>query len=94
MKMTEELMQKYKNALADNLPMLRTKLKLTQESLARMMNISRHTIIGIENRNRDMTWPTYLALIYIFQQNPETAKLLDILNLTPREFDEILNQPF
>lgn len=90
--MNEELMQKYRTALAENLPMLRTKLKMTQEDLAKILNISRHTIIGIENRNRSMTWTTYLALIYIFQKNSETEKLIEILNIVPIEFDEMLNQ--
>lgn len=88
--MNEEIMQQYKNAMAENLPMLRTKLKMTQEDLANILNISRHTIIGIENRNREMTWTTYLALIYIFQKNSETAKLAEILNIVPVEFNEII----
>ena len=90
--MNEELMQKYRITLAENLPMLRTKLKMTQEDLAKILNISRHTIIGIENPNRDMTWTTYLALIYIFQKNSETAKLIEILSIAPREFDEMMEQ--
>ncbi len=88
--MNEELMTHYRGLLADNLPMLRTKLKMTQEDLASALNISRHTVIGIENHNRNMTWTTYLALVYIFKQNSETEKLLEILNLVPREFDDAL----
>lgn len=90
--MNEELMQKYRSMLAENLPMLRTKLKMTQEELAKILNVSRHTIIGIENRNRDMTWTTYLALIYIFQRNSETAQLIEVLNLAPREYDAFMEQ--
>lgn len=90
--MNEELMQKYRSALAENLPMLRTKLKMTQEELAKILNVSRHTIIGIENRNREMTWTTYLALIYIFQRNSEAAQLIDVLNLAPREYDDVMEQ--
>ena len=92
--MNEELMTQYRCALADNLPMLRAKLKMTQEDLAKLLNISRHTIIGIENRSRTMPWTTYLALIFILEKFEETSLLVKILHLYPEEFDEVLHSDF
>lgn len=88
--MNEELMTQYRCALAENLPMLRAKLKMTQEDLAKILNISRHTIIGIENRSRTMPWTTYLALIFILERFEETKLLVNILHLYPQEFDDAL----
>lgn len=40
----KELIEK----MADNLPMLRTKLNFTQEEIASMIGVSRHTVISME----------------------------------------------
>lgn len=90
-KMNEELMLMYREKLADNLPTLRAKLRMTQEDLAKILNISRHTIIGIENHSRTMTWTTYLAIIYILQRFEETKTLAVALGVTPVEFDAMLS---
>ncbi|MBP3393126.1 MAG: hypothetical protein J6M38_01295 [Lentisphaeria bacterium] len=90
--MNEELMNTYRKALAENLPMLRTKLKMTQEELANILDISRHTIIGIETQSRTMTWTTYLSLIYILKKFNETRDMVEILGLVPTEFDTMLSE--
>ncbi len=88
--MNEELMSKYRVLMADNLPTLRAKLKMTQEDLAQLLNISRHTIIGIENKSRIMPWTTYLALVFLMERFEETKMLIHVLNLYPKEFEENL----
>lgn len=74
--------------MAANLPMLRTRLDLTQEEIANIIGVSRHTIIAIENKKRDMTWNTFLSLILIFTRNENTNKLLSILEIYTDEFDK------
>ena len=44
--------------MTDNLPMLRTRLGMTQEELAEIIGVSRSTVLSIENKKRDMTWNT------------------------------------
>ena len=61
--------------MADNLPMLRTKLGFTQEEIAEMIGVSRHTVISMENKKRPMTWNTFLSLILIFSGNADTKML-------------------
>jgi len=84
----------YRARLADNLPMLRTKLKMTQEELAQLLNVSRHTIIGIENKSRVMPWTTFLALMFLFERFEETRMILHVLKMYPVEYDEEIHSKF
>ena len=68
----KELIEK----MADNLPMLRTKLNFTQEEIASMIGVSRHTVISMENKKRPMTWNTFLSLILVFSGNSDTKMLI------------------
>lgn len=78
--------------LADNLPVLRAKLGLTQEELASMIGVSRHTIISIENKKRKMAWNTFLSLLLVFIKNEETNKLLGILDVYTDELNEFIKR--
>ncbi len=90
--LNEELMLFYRQKMADNLPTLRAKLRLTQEDLARLLNVSRHTIIGIESHSRIMTWTTYLSLVYVFLRCEDAKNLTVALGLIPVEFDRLLTK--
>ena len=76
--------------MSDNLSMLRTKLGLTQEGLANLAGLSRHTIMQIENKKTKMSWNTFLALLLIFIKNSETDKLLNILEIYTDELNQEL----
>ena len=67
--------------MADNLAMLRTKLDLTQDQLANLIGVSRHTIMQVENKKAKLSWNTFLSLLLIFIKNPDTDKLLNILEI-------------
>lgn len=67
--------------MTGNLAMLRTKLGLTQVQLADLIGVSRHTIMQIENKKAKLSWNTFLSLLLIFIKNPETDKLLNILDI-------------
>lgn len=72
--------------MTDNLPMLRTRLGMTQEELAEIIGVSRSTVLSIENKKRDMTWNTFLSLMYLFTNNQVTDKLLTVLEIKTPEF--------
>ncbi len=67
--------------MADNLAMLRTKLGLTQVQLANLIGVSRHTIMQVENKKAKLSWNIFLSLLLVFIKNPETDKLLNILEI-------------
>lgn len=82
-----KLMEKF----AENLPVFRTKLEISQEELANILGITRQTISAIESRQRNMTWSVFLALILIFFRNQATKRLLVALEIYTPELDEFLN---
>ena len=77
--------------MTDNLPMLRTRLGMTQEELADKIGVSRSTVISIENKKRDMTWNTFLSLMLLFTKNEATNILLNVLDIYTEEFNEFTN---
>lgn len=76
--------------MTENLPMLRTKLGLTQEELAAKIGISRSTVVSIETKKRDMTWNTFLSLILLFTKNENTNKLLNVLGIYTDELNDFI----
>lgn len=88
--MTDMERIEYMQKMADNLPTLRTKLNMTQEELAKLIGVSRSTIILFEKKQRQMTWNTFLSLILIFSRNGETHKLLVALDIYNDELETLL----
>ena len=76
--------------LSDNLAMLRTSLDLTQAELAEMIGLSRHTLMAIEKKQREMAWSTFLSLVLIFTKNEKTNKLLNVLEIYTDDLHEML----
>lgn len=58
------------------LPVLRARAKVSQETVAEKVGISRQTYSGIETGRRDMSWTNFLALIAFFQNNDATRKIV------------------
>lgn len=77
--------KKYAQAMAENLPMLRAKLGVNQEALAGMIGVTRQTLSAIENNTREMSWSTFLSLLFLFTQNSETKDLLPVLGIYTSE---------
>lgn len=88
--MTDMERQVYITKMAENLPTLRTKLNLTQDELAKLIGVSRSTVILFERGQRQMTWNTFLSLILIFSKNTDTNKLLKVFDIYTEELEEIL----
>lgn len=82
--------QEYMNKMADNMPTLRTKLSMTQDDLAKLIGVSRSTVIMFEKKQRPMTWNTFLSLILVFSKNNETYILLKALGIYTEELENIL----
>lgn len=61
--------EKLISRLIDELPVLRTKLGLSQEELGNLVGISRQTYSSIETGRRKMSWSMHLSLIFIFDYN-------------------------
>lgn len=67
--------------MSRSLPVLRSKLGLTQGELATYLGITRQTISTIENNHEKMTLNLMMALILFFRENAETATLMKILGV-------------
>jgi DNA-binding XRE family transcriptional regulator len=78
--------------MAENLPMLRKKLGVTQEELATLIGVSRSTIMEVENLKREMTWNMFLSLILIFTKNKETDILLNVLEIYTDELNSFIKR--
>lgn len=79
------------NLLTENLPLLRKKMKMTQEELANQIGISRHSIIAIETSKKSMGWNTCLAIIAVFSKDEDTKNLMDILGITGGDFYDLID---
>lgn len=76
---------KYLRLMAENLPVLRTKLGLNQAQLAEIIGVTRQTISFAERGARELSWPHFLSLLCFFTQNKQTAPLLPALGIYTEE---------
>lgn len=77
--------------LKNELPVLRARIGLSQETLADKIGISRQTYSGIETGKREMTWTIFLALVSFFQSNEQTNLMLKQLPDFFVNLEQILN---
>lgn len=84
--------EKLIHSMTENLPMLRTRLGLTQEDLADKIGLSRSTVVALENRKREMTWNTFLSLVLLFTKNETTNKLLTALDIYTDDFHDFIRE--
>lgn len=89
--MTKDDKNALMKAMADNLPILRSKLNLSQEELAVLLGVTRQTISSFESNQRKMTWSVFLALILIFFRNEPTKRLLVAINIYTPALNDFLN---
>ena len=88
---TEEEKNKFINALTEELPALRAKARVPQGELAKIIGISRQTYGAIERKKRNMSWNTYLSLIWFFDYNKSTHDMLRHLSAFPKDLVDKLN---
>ncbi len=80
--------KKYIAALTECLRELREASGITQGDLAEIAGVSRQTYGSIELKKRDMSWNTYMSLIFYFDYNPRTHGIIRKRGLFYSEFDE------
>lgn len=86
----DEMRNTLMERMADNLPTLRAKAKLTQSDLADLIGVSKFTVLSIEKKQRKMTWNTFLSLVLVFTKNDETDKMLTLFEIYTDEFNDII----
>jgi DNA-binding XRE family transcriptional regulator len=82
---TEEEKAKYIAALTNELPPLRAKVGISQGELAYLIGVSRQTYSAIEGGKREMSWSTYLALIFFFDSNQGTRQMIRNVSAYPED---------
>lgn len=75
----------YAERMAENLPMLRKKLGLSQTDIGKLIGVSRQAISSFENRSRVMPWQNFISLLFVFNENPGTQQLLPVLGIYTAE---------
>ncbi len=86
------LIEKCISQLTKELPVLRKMNGLSQKTLADILGISRQTIANIENGTSKMKWSLFLAIMFVFSMDHNTAKYLKIMDLPYSELKEWLNE--
>ena len=80
------------NLLTPNLSVLRMQAEISQDELAKVLGISRQTYSAIERKTRRMSWGTYIALLFFFDNNIKTKKMLRILEIFPEKLIRHFNK--
>lgn len=91
MRLTQEEKKKYIKLLAPDLILLRTKANVSQDDLATIIGTSRQNYGAIERCSREMTWNTYLALVFFYNSYTVTKKFFKKLDSYPRGLFDKLN---
>ena len=81
--------KKYSRAMAENLPVLRAKLGISQSELADMIGVTRQTLSSAECGSRELAWNNFISLLYIFTQNDSTQPLLTALGIYTPELASV-----
>jgi len=71
--------------LTAEIPALRAKLGISQGDLAKVIGISRQTLSAIERDERDMSWDTYLSMLFFFDYNKQTQSTIRDAGIFPTE---------
>lgn len=89
--LTDEDKDKFITALTENLPALRAKVGVSQGELSHLIGISRQTYGAVEGGLRKMSWDTYLCLIFFFDYNRATHRMLRSISAFPDELIDRFN---
>lgn len=86
------LRQRCLRHMIKNLPVLRSKLEISQSQLAEKLGVTRQTITAIECGARPLSWTTFLALCFLFDSSPATRPLMELYEICPPELRAELTQ--
>ncbi len=87
----EEDRKRLISILAEELPVLRAKIGLSQTDLSEIVGISRQTFSSIETKKRTMSWGTFLTLVLFFEHNEKTRPILISIGAFPKELEQMIN---
>ena len=76
---------------AENMPVLRKQLKLTQEKLGEMCGYSRIRISNIETKREKLSWHQLLCISFVFLLNEDTNKYIKENSILDEEFFSYFN---
>lgn len=82
--------QEMLETLVNNIPVLRSKMGITQQELADRIGITRNTLNAIENKKTTLSWVNFIAITLLFYINDDTKPLLDTLNGYPKKLDNFI----
>ena len=85
--------EKFAEKMAENLMVLRTKLRFKQSELAEKVGLSRQTLLEIEKGKRTMQWNTFLSLLSVFREDSSTNGLLEHFEIYTPELGRYLVSP-
>ena len=77
----------------DELLVLRAKARVSQETIAEKIGVSRQTYNAIETGKRDIPWTTFLALLAFFQNNEQTRRMIEQFDGFEENMSIILSSP-
>ena len=77
--------------LTPHLAILRTQAEVSQEELANLIGVSRQTYSAIERKIRKMSWNTYLSLVWFYDYNRKTHKMIRNISAFPHELIKRFN---
>lgn len=83
--LSEEEKGKFIANLTAEIPALRAKLGISQGDLAKLIGISRQTLSAIERDERDMSWDTYLSMLFFFDYNKLTHQTIRDIDIFPSQ---------
>lgn len=83
------LMEKFRNEL----PVLRARARVSQETVAEKVGISRQTYSGIETGKREMTWTVFLALLSFFQYDDQTKPMIEQIDGLSEVMSKVMELP-
>lgn len=78
-----------KARMSKSLPVLRSRLGLSQGELAGYLGITRQSISTAENNHEKMTLNLMMALVLFFRENAETATLMKIMGVDSNELQQL-----
>lgn len=77
--------------LTPELSTLRAKAEISQEEIATIIGTSRQTYGAIERKARKMSWNTYLSLVWFYDYNRKTHKMIRSMDAFPHELIKKFN---
>ena len=92
--MSRELDENRKEQLIDiltnELSMLRAKVGLSQQEMAKRMGVTRQTYGAIESKKQRMTWQNFITLLLLFRTNADTARIIDWIGAYPSDLEQYI----